>query len=263
MSVPISTLRRNLFLAVFYFVISAQSISALYENPDSQSNLTFSGAVIDMTVVCRKDEPIVRLDLLMHLHNKTSEPVIVFYPFRYGKTIVFFGSGPVENDSGWVRAVPLEYLGAFGNSRWKLERHDPLAQNVRFWRDQVEAHRRHGGSRPLNGFVVIDSGRYLEFRLDLRLDEGFRISRTGDKSKNGCPTNDPVELAASYWIEPMNPAMHVLYQLSLKGYEGGEGLLLDLRRTWKDSGNLHLDSGDEISYRSDPILFPDTKPKGQ
>lgn len=230
---------------IAFFILTTGNVAYVGAN----SSLVLSGSVVDIGVGCAHEKPYAAVGLLMQFYNAGSEPVIVLSPNNYyfqGRVVFSSTGGDEKGITGNVLTFNPYLDDPFGIPT--IYDYDPLPGYISTMRGIA----RSENSVPASGWLIIEPGRYHEFRTGVMIRNGFRFETISAKKPEKC---DP----KNFKVYPEHESFRVEYFFSLKKYEGGEGLFSALRDAWKRHGNLVLNNSGDVSYRAEPILIHNDK----
>lgn len=230
-----------LLLAIAQFTVSAQS---------SAADLVLAGTTLEVNGTVDpssgKDVYSYNVQLYLQLHNRGSNPVIVFRPD------VFFGTRKLEflNDS----TESDEVIGASTTIPWisppKPTDPDPLLSFVKII-DALEPN--------LNYFAIVQPGGYFEFRDRLTVNVGYEVDDQIKKRIENIRKTNRMTEADGLRIGFSSPtskfsSLRIQYSLSLKKHHQDLDFLRRLQQRWKPVGNLLLDESGNFILRSQLIV---------
>lgn len=200
------------------------------------SGVQFTGSVLDVKpwfVTCQKKTETCDFDieLLLQFRNGNSRPIIVFVPTRfYGDTKVsFLGSVSKTATATTSTTIKHPYFVLYDNF-------DPLPRLVQ---GLLTA------DSPFNDFIVIPPGGYHEWRELIRVPIGYKLKKEPDPKRKGLFILSAI---------PEFPAFKIEYFLSLRKRPEDSNALEKAKETWKELGDLVLDSSGDYRIGSEIIL---------
>jgi hypothetical protein len=204
--------------------------------------LVVTGSVHKVEAKCQEGKPLFAVHISLQIRNDSPKPLIFFGWFGVStETFNFVSTLPGSTNRTVVAAEVVRYNpyqeDPFGPG--SPDDYDPYASlvaNPKGWE----------APEPLA------PGGYLERPRQIWLTSGFKLSEKGTQAFKACKPMDETPM-------PDYPAFYIEHRTSLKKYPNGENVMRMLEERWKSIGVLPLDSSGDITYRSEPIIFPSPK----
>ena len=228
-------------LTIIFVILFHAALSIEAQKLDNHG-LVVTGSVHKVDAKCFEGKPFIAVTLSLQTRNDSPDPIILISgwnilslkfnfittkPGASAETVVA-GSlvkyNPYQDDP-WGRPTPNDF--------------DPDAQ----WVQNSESRKAPDPIPP---------GGYLETQPVLGLTSGFHMSPTATEAFKACKPLSETPI-------PDYPTFYVEFRTSLKKYDRGEEVMRLFQERWKPIGVLPLDSRGDISYRSEPIIFPSPK----
>ena len=228
----------------FTIVLALFLLSVTGARPQKLANhgLVITGSVHKVEATCFEGKPVIAVSLSLQTRNDSATPLILISGWSITTVrFNFVTTKPGASVATYLEANVVEYNpyreDPFGPGT--PGDYDPDAK----WMDKPER---------LKAPDPIPPDGYWEAYRVIWLSSGFRLSAKSTEAFKACRpvTETPV---------PDYPSFYLEYRTSLKKYHGGEDVMRALRDRWKSIGVLPLDSSGDISYRSEPIIFPPPK----
>jgi len=205
--------------------------------------LIVTGSVHKVEAKCEEGKPLFAVTLSLQIRNDSETPLVLIGGYGISNDAFnFLTTRPGSRKQTVVAASVLRYnpyqedpFGPAG-SPGDYDPYASLAAHPERWEDP----------EPL------PPGGYWERPRQILLTSGFTLSEKGTSAFKACKPVDETPV-------PDYPSFYLEHRTSLKKYANGENAMRSLQERWRSIGLLPLDSSGDISYRSEPIIFPSPK----
>ena len=234
------TLMTNRFtLLCVSLLVSVLTVTA--QRPDNHG-LVVTGSVQKVEAKCLEGKQFIAVTLSLQTRNDSPDPIILISGMNiFDLKLNFITTKPGASEETVVAGNLVEY-NPYQENPWgppTVNDFDPDASWVK------DPERREAPT-------PIMPGRYAETRSVIGLTSGFHMSAKATEAFKACK---PVKETPI----PDYPTFYLEFRMSLKKYDRGDEVMRLLKERWKPVGVLPLDANGDITFRSEPIIFPSTK----
>ena len=204
--------------------------------------LVTTASVRKVEAKCLEGKPVIAVSLSLQHRNDSSKPIILISGWSISTVkFSFITTKPGASAETIVPADVVEY---------NPNRENPFGPETKYDFDPDAGWVKDPESRKAP--APIPPGGYREWQGELWLISGFKLSPKAMEAFKACGSVDETPV-------PDYPAFYLDFRTSLKKYPNGENVMRLFQERWKPIGVLPLDSSGDISYRSEPIIFPSPK----
>jgi len=227
----------------FVFLLLIVSASGMRAQKLENHGLVVTGSVHTVEAKCEEGRPLFAVHLSLQIRNDGATPLVfIGGPGISTESFNFITTGLGSSKDTFVAANVLHYnqyqADPFGPGGSPGD-YDPiasLAAHPERWEDPE----------------ALIPGGYWERPREIWLTNGFKLSEKATAAFKACKLVDETPI-------PDYPSFYLVHRTSLKKYPNGENAVRVLQERWKSFGLLPLDSSGDISYRSEPIVFPSAR----